>query len=174
MGRPRELSQEERADLLRQGYRPIEIWVPDLDNEWQKPLDNTWIGNATESRLVADPARGVRMLHASFDESVQAPRLVLTSRLQTRNRAVDWGLRAYILLAYAFVFAPIAASFVFSFNSDRFPSIPLGIDPPDHGRYRRFLNPWFTPVATRVESITNFSVGPVIVERSSTMPCARS
>ena len=30
---------------------------------------------------------------------------------------------------------------------ESFPSIPLGIDPPDHGRYRRFLNPWFTPVA---------------------------
>lgn len=43
-----------------------------------------------------------------------------------RNRAVDWTLKAYIILAYAFVFAPIAASFVFSFNSDRFPSIPLG------------------------------------------------
>lgn len=43
-----------------------------------------------------------------------------------RSRAVDWSLRAYIILAYAFVFAPIAASFVFSFNSDRFPSIPLG------------------------------------------------
>lgn len=33
MGRPRELSQEERADLLRRGYRPVEIWVPDLGNE---------------------------------------------------------------------------------------------------------------------------------------------
>lgn len=33
MGRPRELSQEERADLLRRGYRPVEIWVPDLENE---------------------------------------------------------------------------------------------------------------------------------------------
>lgn len=43
-----------------------------------------------------------------------------------RNRAVDWALRLYVILAYAFVFAPIAASFVFSFNSDRFPSIPLG------------------------------------------------
>ena len=30
---------------------------------------------------------------------------------------------------------------------ESFPSIPLGIDPPDHGRYRKFLNPWFTPVA---------------------------
>lgn len=43
-----------------------------------------------------------------------------------RNRAVDLALKLYIGLAYAFVFAPIAASFVFSFNSDRFPSIPLG------------------------------------------------
>ncbi|MCS6922501.1 MAG: ABC transporter permease [Elioraea sp.] len=43
-----------------------------------------------------------------------------------RNRAVDWALAAYLVLAYVFVFAPIAASFVFSFNSDRFPTIPLG------------------------------------------------
>jgi len=30
---------------------------------------------------------------------------------------------------------------------ETWPSIPLGIDPPDHNRYRKFLNPWFTPVA---------------------------
>lgn len=34
--------------------------------------------------------------------------------------------RLYLALVFAFVFAPIAASLVFSFNSDRFPSIPLG------------------------------------------------
>ncbi|CDN48937.1 MULTISPECIES: antitoxin MazE-like protein [Alphaproteobacteria] len=33
MGRPREISPEERAELIRQGYRPIEIWVPDLTHE---------------------------------------------------------------------------------------------------------------------------------------------
>lgn len=27
---------------------------------------------------------------------------------------------------------------------ETWPSIPLGIDPPDHGKYRQFLNPWFT------------------------------
>lgn len=32
---------------------------------------------------------------------------------------------------------------------ETWPSIPLGIDPPDHARYRRFLNPWFTPIAMR-------------------------
>lgn len=30
---------------------------------------------------------------------------------------------------------------------ETFPSIPLGIDPPDHAKYRRFLNVHFTPVA---------------------------
>lgn len=32
---------------------------------------------------------------------------------------------------------------------ETFPSIPLGIDPPDHGKYRRFLNVHFTPVALK-------------------------
>ena len=32
---------------------------------------------------------------------------------------------------------------------ETFPSIPLGIDPPDHAKYRKFLNPWFTPVAMK-------------------------
>lgn len=49
-----------------------------------------------------------------------------TANTPNRNRAVDLALRSYVLLAYLFVFAPIAASFIFSFNSDRFPSIPLG------------------------------------------------
>ncbi|QFI68901.1 ABC transporter permease [Sinorhizobium alkalisoli] len=43
-----------------------------------------------------------------------------------RNRLIDWALKFYVLLAFAFIFAPIAASFVFSFNVDRFPSLPLG------------------------------------------------
>lgn len=55
-----------------------------------------------------------------------------------RSRAVDLGLRVYVVLAYLFVFAPIAASFVFSFNADRFPSIPLG----------GFSLEWYRAVAT--------------------------
>jgi len=43
-----------------------------------------------------------------------------------RSPWIDWSLRAYLVLAFAFVFTPIAASFVFSFNYDRFPSLPLG------------------------------------------------
>lgn len=43
-----------------------------------------------------------------------------------RNPLIDWALRLYVVLCFAFIFAPIAASFVFSFNEDRFPSLPLG------------------------------------------------
>ena len=32
MGRPRELTEAEKQKLLAEGYVPVEIWVPDLDN----------------------------------------------------------------------------------------------------------------------------------------------
>ena len=44
----------------------------------------------------------------------------------TGDRAITLLLRLYVCVVFCFVFAPIAASFVFSFNSDRFPTIPLG------------------------------------------------
>ena len=33
MGRPRELTEEQRAELLAKGYKPVEVWVPDIDSE---------------------------------------------------------------------------------------------------------------------------------------------
>lgn len=38
-------------------------------------------------------------------------------------RALGW---VYLSAVFLFIFAPIAASFIFSFNSDRFPTLPLG------------------------------------------------
>jgi hypothetical protein len=32
MGRPKELTEDERQELLAKGYRPIEVWVPDLSD----------------------------------------------------------------------------------------------------------------------------------------------
>lgn len=43
-----------------------------------------------------------------------------------RNVLIETALGIYLVIAFAFIFAPIAASFVFSFNVDRFPSLPLG------------------------------------------------
>ncbi|MEM6423142.1 MAG: ABC transporter permease [Pseudomonadota bacterium] len=44
----------------------------------------------------------------------------------TGGRALGWLLGLYVGAVFVFVFAPIAFSVVFSFNSDRFPTIPLG------------------------------------------------
>ncbi|MBY6057861.1 ABC transporter permease [Leisingera daeponensis] len=43
-----------------------------------------------------------------------------------RNPLIDGLLKLHITLCLIFIFAPIAGSFVFSLNSDRFPSLPLG------------------------------------------------
>lgn len=41
------------------------------------------------------------------------------------GHVLTWGLRGYTLLLFVFVFAPIMFSVIFSFNSARFPTIPL-------------------------------------------------
>ena len=68
------------------------LWlpVPEVDTDYQHPLDNAWSGNATSARLVADPAGGVRFLQAEFGPEAGPPQLKLTSRLQTRSRTTDW------------------------------------------------------------------------------------
>ena len=42
------------------------------------------------------------------------------------DRFLRFFLYSYLGLIFIFIFAPIAFSVVFSFNSDRFPTIPLG------------------------------------------------
>jgi transglutaminase-like putative cysteine protease len=69
-----------------------QLWlpVPDIQTDYQHSGDNAWTGNAARTRIVSDPARGVRMLHAEFPATVAAPTLTLTSQFETRSRAVDW------------------------------------------------------------------------------------
>lgn len=54
------------------------------------------------------------------------------------GRIIAWSLRFYIVGILLFIFAPIAASVVFSFNSDRFPSLPLG----------HFTTDWYRAIFT--------------------------
>ncbi len=73
-----------------QGTTRLWLPLPDVDVDYQRSLGNEWTGNATTVRQVTDPARTVRMLYAEFPPSVQQPSIRLTSRLQTRDRSVDW------------------------------------------------------------------------------------
>lgn len=73
-----------------QGTTRIWLPVPDVDTDYQRSFDHSWTGNAATVRLASDATRGVRMLHAEFAPAGGAPTLQLVSRVQTRNRAVDW------------------------------------------------------------------------------------
>ena len=52
------------------------------------------VRHATEMRMAADGDTGARVLVARFDTGVAQPTVVLTSRIETQNRAVDWNARA--------------------------------------------------------------------------------
>jgi hypothetical protein len=71
------------------------VWlpIPSIDSAYQKSLESTWTGNPTNARILSDSKYGARMLYAEFDAATTAPRLALTSRVQTRNRATDWERR---------------------------------------------------------------------------------
>ena len=43
------------------------------------------------------------------------------------DRVLKWFLFGYLAFVLVFIFAPIIFSIIFSFNSDRFPTIPLGL-----------------------------------------------
>ena len=42
------------------------------------------------------------------------------------DKLIRWFLWGYLGIVFVFIFAPIVTSVIFSFNSDRFPTIPLG------------------------------------------------
>ena len=77
---------------IRDAKDATRVWlpIPSIDSDYQRSLDSTWSGNATAARIVTEPVYGARMLQAEFDASTAAPQLVLTSRVQTQDRALDW------------------------------------------------------------------------------------
>ncbi|HWL55709.1 MAG TPA: transglutaminase domain-containing protein [Paracoccus sp. (in: a-proteobacteria)] len=76
---------------LPQGEGQAQVWlpVPSLSTDYQRSLDDSWSGNATAAEIVTDPASGAKYLHATF-EGGGAPRIELVSRIETRNRTIDW------------------------------------------------------------------------------------
>jgi transglutaminase-like putative cysteine protease len=79
-----------RVELQHAGG-PSTVWVPlpTIDTEWQRTLSNNWSGNASKVQVGTDPRYGAKYLVAEFDGSAP-PRLDVVSRVQTRNRALNW------------------------------------------------------------------------------------
>src|SRR5262249_10937443 len=62
------------------------------------------------------------------------------------DRAIGIALRVYIGLGFLFIFTPIIALIVFSFNVDRFPSLP----------WQGFSTRWYSAVLSDQEVISSF------------------
>jgi spermidine/putrescine transport system permease protein len=77
------------------------------------------------------------------------------------DRLISIGFRIYIVLAFAFIFAPIVSLIVFAFNEDRFPSLP----------WKGFSTRWFEAVfddPTFTSSLKNSLVVGAIVAAIAT------
>ncbi len=68
------------------------VWlpVPSLDTPWQRTQDISWTGNGSDIHVTTDGDTGAKVLVARFDAAVARPTVVLTTRVETRNRGVDW------------------------------------------------------------------------------------
>ncbi|TFW28988.1 transglutaminase family protein [Massilia arenosa] len=87
-----------RVELKATG--PSTVWVPlpTVDTDWQRSGTSSWSGNQTSARIGSDGKYGAKFVVAEFDGSVP-PVLEVVSRVQTRDRAVDWTKPAHRLAA---------------------------------------------------------------------------
>ncbi len=78
-----------RVDLqYSRGGAQVWLPMPSVNTEWQRSLESSFTGNG-QARVTSDTTEGARMLHAEFSPAVAQPWVELTSRVQTRSRAVD-------------------------------------------------------------------------------------
>jgi len=79
-----------RVDIAKTpGTTRVWLPIPSVNSSWQKSLESSFTSNGA-AELTADAQYGARMLYVEFADSVSAPYVELTSRIQTQNRAVNW------------------------------------------------------------------------------------
>jgi len=79
-----------RVEILRPaGTTRAWIPLPSVNSDFQRVLGNDWSGNAASARLAIDGKYGAQMVVAEWHEGI-APQLEVVSRIETRNRAVDF------------------------------------------------------------------------------------
>jgi transglutaminase-like putative cysteine protease len=79
-----------RVEVLKPaGVTRVWLPVPSVEDGSQKPLDNSWTGNAKEMRVLADGKYGAGIFYAEWPNGEAKPVVELTSRFMSRDRAVD-------------------------------------------------------------------------------------
>jgi transglutaminase-like putative cysteine protease len=79
-----------RVEVLKPtGTTRVWLPVPVVEDGSQKPLDNSWTGNAPAMRLAHDGTYGAAIFCAEWPAPPATPTVELTSRFMTRDRAVS-------------------------------------------------------------------------------------
>lgn len=69
-----------------------QAWIPlprSVETDHQRADAPSWEGNATKTEIYVDPVSGAEIFYAEWPETETAPLLVVTSRVETLDRAVD-------------------------------------------------------------------------------------
>jgi transglutaminase-like putative cysteine protease len=78
---------------LRNPPAEATVWVPipSVNGHWQRSLSSEMTGNAAQMTIETDATSGAHFVAARFTgDALSTPVLKVTSRVQTRDRAVDW------------------------------------------------------------------------------------
>ena len=79
-----------RVDILKpDGATRVWLPVPSVNSDYQQSLSNSFSSNGS-SQLVTDGQDGAKMLMVEFAAGEKQPFAVLTSRVRTQDRAIDW------------------------------------------------------------------------------------
>ncbi len=84
-----------QVELRGTAATAAQVWVPlpSVTSGWQRTGDDSYSGNATQTKVVSDSRYGARMLQAQFAAG-STPSLVVSSRFDTQNRATTWNQKA--------------------------------------------------------------------------------
>ena len=82
-----------RVDI-QQAEGATRAWLPlpAVDSDWQQTLEHRYASNG-QARLGSDRLYGARFLQVTFNPGEPQPWIELSSRIRTRDRAVDWAAR---------------------------------------------------------------------------------
>jgi transglutaminase-like putative cysteine protease len=79
-----------RVDVAEaDGVTKLWLPIPSVNTDYQRSLENSFSTNGF-AKLMQDGQDGAKMLYVEFPASQAQPHAVLTSRVQTQNRANDW------------------------------------------------------------------------------------
>jgi transglutaminase-like putative cysteine protease len=85
-----------RVDIPKaDGVTRVWLPIPSVNTDYQRSLENSFSTNGV-AKLMQDGQDGAKMLYVEFPASQAQPYAVLTSRVQTQNRMVDWSQKAAV------------------------------------------------------------------------------